>query len=161
MSSEQTNAEWLARNRIMELRRMYGLATDLIGSGDASKVKEGEAIYEEIFTPAARLSAEGVETVNGPAAWADVVRNALEPYSATQHLIGTQVVTSLELPEGDTPGHATMVSYLHAWHVEPDGALWTFLGTYHDKLVHTGGSGWQIDGMHLERVTGERRPTSD
>ena len=63
MSSERANAEWLARNRIMELRRMYGLATDLIGSGDASKVKEGEAIYEEIFTPAGARAREG----RGPA----------------------------------------------------------------------------------------------
>jgi hypothetical protein len=77
-------------------------------------------------------------------------------FDATQHLIGTQLVTIESLPDAnDEGGAATMMSYLQAWHSDPDRVLDIFIGTYHDKLRYTPGVGWQIYDMYLEKVSGE------
>jgi hypothetical protein len=161
-TNDQSDAAWRARLRIQELRHQYAVATDLIGTGSADEVARGTAIYHEIFTPDASLGAAGVPDVTGPDAWADIVSDALAEYSATQHLIGTQLITELRLPSADgSGGSARMSSYLQAWHARADGHLWLFLGTYFDTLTYSAERGWQIADMRLVQVSGERRQISD
>jgi hypothetical protein len=147
-----------ARQEIMELRHAYGMATDLIGSNKEDNVAAGLAIYRRIFTADARIGAAGIDPVSGPDAWAEVVRKALAPYAATQHLIGTQQVTDLQMPEPDgRGGSARMTSYLQAWHSTAAGDLWLYMGTYEDELVHDEGGGWQIARMMLHQTAADYR----
>ncbi|MEQ8485445.1 MAG: nuclear transport factor 2 family protein [Pseudomonadales bacterium] len=149
---------WLAKQQVAELRQLYGFATDLIGTGGPAGVEEGRAIYRRIFAADARIQAGTSAVVRGPDAWVDFVRDALEPYSATQHLIGTQRVDVAALPDADgRGGRADMQSYVQAWHAKPDGEVWTFIGTYHDEAVHTPEHGWQIQSMQLVGVSEDVR----
>lgn len=148
----------LARQQIMELRHNYGLATDLIGSNTAEGIAAGRAIYHRIFTADASIGASGQNTVTGPDAWVDIVKNALAPYNATQHLIGTQNITALTLPDrSGAGGSAQMTSYLQAWHSKADGYLWLFMGTYTDELTYTPEKGWQIKAMVLRQTAADYR----
>ncbi len=150
--------ELLAKQEIAELRRMYGLATDLIGENTQDSIDRGRKIYHRIFSSDASIAAAGVPGVIGPDAWVEVVNNALKDYKNTQHLIGSQVVDQVILPDGDGKnGSAQMSSYLQAWHASPDDEVWEFIGTYHDRLVYTENIGWQIQDMVLEHVSGDRR----
>lgn len=142
----------------MELRHAYAIATDLIGSNIAASVDRGRAIYERIFAPTATIAADGIEPVIGPDAWVDIVLRALAPYSATQHLIGTQYVTDLRLPDAEgAGGRAHMTSYLQAWHSKPSDDLWLYMGTYEDDLCFSAGRGWQIERMMLHQVAADYR----
>lgn len=165
--SKEEAAIATARQDIEYLRRQYGHATDLIGKNTPEAIAEGLAIYHRIFTPEAKISAgaAGQEPLRaeGPEGWADVVAEALSKFRATQHMIGSQLVTIDSLPaEGDpASGRARMASHLHAWHDGHDGVLDIFIGTYHDEVRYVPGTGWQIETMHLERVSGEIRPPQD
>ena len=136
------------------LRRLYAKATDYIGTHDEKKVAEGRAIYARIFTPDAKLRTAPLTddpyVANSPEEWVDVVLEALEPYAATQHLIGTQLVTI----NGD---EAHMESYLSAWHGRPDGSAWIFMGTYEDHVKKTP-DGWRIYDMTLHETVGGESP---
>ena len=162
--SQQDIAASVARQDIEYLRRMYGHATDLIGKNTPEAVTEGLAVYRRIFTPDARISAHSVGnpplTATGPEAWAQVVEQALSVFKATQHLIGSQLVTIESLPEeGDAAsGRASMSSHLQAWHHGHDDTLDIFIGIYHDKVRYVPGTGWQIAEMDLVRISGEIRP---
>lgn len=162
--SQQDIAASVARQDIEYLRRMYGHATDLIGKNTAEAVAEGLAVYRRIFTPDARISAHSLGnpplTATGPEGWAEVVQQALSRFKATQHLIGSQLVTIESLPtEGDADsGRASMSSHLQAWHHGHDDTLDIFIGIYHDKLRYVPGTGWQIAEMDLVRISGEIRP---
>ena len=157
--------ETSVRLEIEYLRRLYAKATDLIGTGTTAAVAEGRAIYHRIFTEDAMIRAgspdDPLET-QGPDGWVDIVIEALARYSSTQHLIGTQLV-EIERIDVDSEGalrsgQARMESYLQAWHEnKPDGTVWVFLGTYHDKVRFTPGSGWRIYDMTLTQVAGENR----
>ena len=148
------------------LRRMYARATDLIGTDDADAVAEGSRIYHRIFTEDVDMRSisdgEIGFSAQGAAGWVDVVIDALADYAATQHLIGTQLVT-IERIEKDADGRtlsgeATMESYLQAWHEHKNGNVWLFLGTYLDKVRFNPDVGWQIYDMTLTEVSGETRP---
>jgi hypothetical protein len=145
-----------ARQEIMALRHGYAIATDLLGKNKEPDAAEGLAIYRRIFAADARIGADGIEPVTGPDAWANVVKGALAPYAATQHLIGTQYITGLELPDGNGGGRARMKSYLQAWHSKADGDLWLYMGLYEDELVHDG-AGWRIGGMMLRQIAADYR----
>jgi hypothetical protein len=154
----------LVRQQVEYVRRRYARATDLLGTAKPAAIAEGTQIYHEIFTPDADLRTSGGTAkpfqATGPGAWADVVVDALEEYSATQHLIGTQLVHIDQLTEKDgsiTAGHATMSSYLQAWHSTDAGKLWMFIGTYEDQVRYVPGKGWQIYAMNLIQVSGENR----
>ncbi len=158
----------LVRQQVEYLRRLYARATDLLGTGKAEAIAEGTKIYHEIFTPDADLRTSGGTAkpfqATGPDAWADVVVDALEEYGATQHLIGTQLVHIDQLTELDgtvTAGHATMSSYLQAWHSTDAGKLWLFIGTYEDEVQFVPGKGWQICSMNLIQISGENRQLAD
>ena len=158
----------LARQQVEYLRRRYARATDLLGTGKPEAIAEGTQIYHEIFTPEAdlRTSAGSAKPfqATGPAAWADVVVGALEEYNATQHLIGTQIAHIDQLTEQDgafTAGHATMSSYLQAWHSTAAGRLWLFIGNYEDEVRFVPGKGWQIYSMNLIQISGENRQLAE
>lgn len=139
------------------LRRLYGKATDLIGQNTPESIAAGKAIYRQIFTADAKIRTANTGadplTAEGPDEWADVVLDALKDYTATQHLIGTQVV---EL-NGDT---AQMESYLDAWHQNADNSVWIFRGTYTDQ-VRKSAAGWQIYDMTLSLTIGYNLPAQD
>ncbi len=161
-AQQQAMQEALARQEIKELRHAYGIATDLIGSNTETGIAQGRAIYHRIFTPKADIGAAGVAPSIGPDAWVEVVKTALAPYNATQHLIGTQHVTDLVLPGADgTGGRAHMSSYLQAWHSRANADLWLFMGVYDEDLVWSEGSGWQISRMLLKQIAADFRKIHD
>ncbi len=144
------------RIAIENLRRLYAKATDQIGIATDEQVSAGRAIYHQIFTPDVDIrTSPGPNnlTAKGPDEWVDVVKNALESYKATQHLIGTQLVEI----DGDS---ASMESYLSAWHQRPDGSVWVYLGTYIDKVRRTD-TGWQIYDMELAQTIGYELPPQE
>ncbi len=150
--------EALARQEIMELRHAYGIATDLIGTNEEANVAAGRAIYQRIFAADARIGAAGIDPVSGPEAWVEVVSKALAPYAATQHLIGTQQVSGLQMPDqSGAGGRARMSSYLQAWHSKANDDLWLYMGTYEDELVYTDAGGWQIASMMLHQTAADYR----
>ena len=142
-------ADAVDRQEIEYLRRLYAKATDAIGRGGDEDVAEGTAIYHQIFTADVTITTSNTGadplTAASPDQWAEVVRDALSRYTGTQHLIGTQLVTL----DGD---EAYMESYVNAWHKNPDGTVYLFLGTYIDKVRRTE-QGWQIYAMDLRHDT--------
>ena len=148
-----------ARQEIEYLRRWYALATDRIGENTEESVAEGRKIYHRIFTKDCEIRVTDADKVSlsasGPDGWVDVVKAALSKrYEKTQHLIGTQLVRSITLPNAaGAGGRAAMSSYLQAWQVTPTGELHRVMGTYHDKVRYTPGVGWQIYDMTLENTT--------
>ncbi len=76
---------------------------------------------------------------DGPAAIVARARAALAPLDASQHLIGSVLVTV----DGDT---ARAMCYFHAQHVRaraPEGGLYVIAGTYRDRLRRQP-DGWAI-----------------
>ncbi len=154
----------IARQEIEYLRRRYAKATDLIGMGTAEAIAEGRRIYHAIFTPDARIraTAGGVAqlTAAGPDEWEQVVRDALDEYVATQHLIGTQLVDFTHLQIGEDgelmSGEARMTGYLQAWHAR-ETSVWIYLGEYIDQVRYAPGDGWRIEDMELAQISGEDR----
>lgn len=152
-----------ARQEIEYLRRHYARATDLIGQNTPASIAEGRAIYHRIFTPDAEITVtiKGQETLSskGPDEWVQVVVGALSTsFTATQHLIGTQIVDIKSLPaEGaSATGEASMTSYLQAWHDGKD-IVDMFMGTYTDQVRYTPQAGWQIYRMNLDQTAHEVR----
>jgi ketosteroid isomerase-like protein len=81
--------------------------------------------------------------VEGPEGIVTRARAALGPLDASQHLLGSVLVSV----DGDT---AEATSYFHAQHVRagaPGGDLYVIAGSYRDRL-RRGGAGWEI----VERV---------
>ncbi len=171
-ASASAMEEVIAKAQITELRRLYGKATDLLGAGkDHDALAEGglsteikhfmaRRIYNRIFTPDATISASGGSlTAVGGDEWADKVAAALAQFSATQHMLGTQLVEIEEMPDAEgCGGGATMQSYLNALHeFEPGGNIYIYRGTYFDKCRYTPEVGWQIYDMNLVLVSGELR----
>lgn len=169
-TSAQQIALLLAHEQITNLRRLYAQATDNLGQVDnVDAQRSGLATYHRIFTQDADIQVSGATPTllqgTGPDAWADVARQALRSYAATQHLIGSQVVQFKQLqwdsgsqdPATPLSGRADMKSYLQAWHAWPDKRLRLVMGTYHDHVIFTPSIGWQICAMNLEHVSGEER----
>lgn len=146
---EAMTAEWVDRQQIEDLQRLYAKATDTIGLATPEDVEAGRAIYHRIYTPDVniRTSNTGADplTASSPDEWVDVVYDALKDYTGTQHLIGTQLVDL----NGD---EAHMESYVNAWHKYDDGRVYFFLGTYISKARRTA-QGWKIYDMNLRHDT--------
>lgn len=158
MTIDTQFATAIAKQEIVELRMQYARATDLIGLVTKESIAQGRAIYHRIFAADAQISAEGIDPVTGPDAWVQVVEDALGQYQATQHLIGTPLVSEIMLPDAQgAGGSAAMTSYLQAWHSTPENSLYMFMGTYHDTCIYSPDHGWQIQTMHLENVADEIR----
>lgn len=136
------------------------MASDLLGPGadrQADLTEEqrralGREIYRRIFTADATIVAAGGSPVVGPDAWADAVTKSNGSFSATQHLLGTQIVTM----EGRR--QANMQSYLNALlEYAPGGNILIVRGTYFDKVRLTRDAGWQIFDMNLVTTSVELR----
>lgn len=93
------------------------------------------------FTPDADAHYEGLPDCVGYPAIEATCRNALEPLSASQHLIANVVAT----PNGDT---ADSVCYFQAQHVRDEAQL-IIAGRYRDRLVRTA-DGWKIAERNLD-----------
>jgi len=147
--SNQRAAMVADKHEIETLQRLYAKATDTIGLGTAEKIEEGRAIYHRIYTDDVqiRTANTGGEPLvaNGADEWVDIVHSALNDYTGTQHLIGTQL-TEVSGDEGQ------MESYLNAWHKNPDGSVYYFLGTYISSVRRIS-EGWKIYDMTLRLDT--------
>ena len=166
--------ESAARHDVEYLRRMYGVATDLLGLvDDPAGLEEGREIYRRIFAADAKIFTgphpipdETTPLRVGPDGWADYVTAALERYRTTQHLIGTQVARVDEMPDGhpgegdSTKGHATMSSYVQALH-EDGRTMRVVIGIYRDWARVTPQVGWQIYKMNLTTVSVETRSLTE
>ena len=166
---EQLQSLMLARQQIELLRRAYAFATDQLGQvDDADAQTSGLRIYHRIFAPNAGAKVtRGDETLlsaTGPDGWAEVARNALRDYAATQHLIGTQLVT-FDQAQFDqatlVSGTADMTSYVQATHVWPDQRMRVVTGAYVDHVQWVPGTGWQIDNMNLVYANEEFRQPAE
>lgn len=148
MSTRETLAA--DRQDIEYLRRLYAKATDGLGKNTPEDIAMARTIYHQIFTPDVQIRTSNTGaaeplSASSPEEWADVVNGALKHFVGTQHLIGTQLV---EL-NGD---EAQMESYVNAWHKYDDGRVYSYLGTYIDKVRRTD-QGWQIYDMELRHDT--------
>jgi uncharacterized protein (TIGR02246 family) len=116
------------RAAIQDLLTRHALAQDAGDWGALAECFHHDALYTH---PGGEL--RGVEAI------VDRTRTALTPLDASQHLIGTMLVTVAE-------DDASAVSYFQAQHVRqgaPGGDLYTIAGTYRDQL-RRGGGGWRI-----------------
>ncbi len=165
-NAQQRQLLSVARQEIELLRRWYAVATDALGrTQDEDARDKGLAIYDRIFAPNARITVRGGSrelSGEGPRAWAEIATDALADYQATQHLIGTQVVTFTALafnPESDAivSGAAEMTSYVQAWHAWPNRRMRLVIGNYQDHVRLKPGVGWQIEQMVLAFDSGETR----
>ncbi len=112
-------------------------------------------LLQEVFTEAAVCDYGKHGQPRGLAEIVDRVRTAVLRFDATQHFIGTSLVTA-------TPTGATGRTYLIAQHTRygvADGENYTIAGTYIDDLIRTP-AGWRIAHRTLEQVwtEGNRPP---
>ncbi|MEV0104912.1 nuclear transport factor 2 family protein [Nocardia sp. NPDC050799] len=89
----------------------------------------------EVFTPDATMEFAHIGPVTGPEAIGRICAEALAPLTASQHLIGSILVTA-------TGAEPASVCYFHAQHVR-DGRQFVVAGTYTDTLRQHG-DGWRI-----------------
>ncbi len=149
---------WVAKNQICELQRLYAIATDLLTDSSPQNITTATDIYRRIFTPQAEIHAAGVEPQIGPDAWVELVSGALEVFAVTQHSIGTQIAQVSQLPDGkNATGQGQLTSHLQAWHAKSDGDMWHFIGTYESSVTFSRQAGWQINEMHLFKVSEDYR----
>lgn len=107
------------------------------------------ADYRRCFTADVEFLGFGAEPIHGVEAWVDFVEKTLEPFRATQHMLGPSQVTL----RGD---EAELRAELRAEHFyrEPPGRIFTVWGTYHSRLVRAD-AGWRI-GRHRLDVRARR-----
>jgi hypothetical protein len=152
------NRDELDAAAIRQLSINYAIGTDAVSRGDLDTAR---ARYQASFTPDATIGA-GFDpaapalTAQGPEEWLGVVAQAFEPYTATQHLLGTIDVV---FPAG--PGRrrqASMSTYLNATHVlAATKELSTVLGTYFDQ-VELIDRNWRIVDRFLQFTSFETSP---
>jgi 3-phenylpropionate/cinnamic acid dioxygenase small subunit len=94
--------------------------------------------YRLCFTEDAEFPGFRDEPILGIDAWMRFVRETLEPYRATQHLIGVPLVEI-------TDDLATARTSLQARHFyrEPSGRIFTLWGVYRSELVRSAGV-WRL-----------------
>jgi ketosteroid isomerase-like protein len=96
------------------------------------------ALYRSVFADDVEVVGFGPETVRGAEAWTAFVKNALEAYGATQHMLGPQLATV----EGDSARCRTDVQAHHYLKNRPDTTL-TLWATYETEMQRIGGE-WKI-----------------
>jgi len=103
------------------------------------------ALLHTFFTPDVEGDYGGGRPLHGHEAGEAMCRQALEPLTVSQHLLGNFMVEV----SGDT---ASSSCYLQAQHVKPGtpgGDNFIVAGTYTDRLVRTA-DGWRIARRRLE-----------
>lgn len=95
-------------------------------------------LYASCFAADVEVLGFGPETFRGRDAWVAYVRQALEQYGPTQHMLGPQLATV----HGDTAECRTDVQALH-YLKDPEGKILTLWATYRTDM-HRTPDGWKI-----------------
>jgi len=96
------------------------------------------AMYDACFTDDVEVLGFAAETFRGRAAWVAYVKQALQRFGPTQHMLGPQLATV----DGDRAHCRTDVQALH-YLKEPEGQILTLWATYESDMVRTP-QGWKI-----------------
>jgi 3-phenylpropionate/cinnamic acid dioxygenase small subunit len=95
-------------------------------------------MYRSCFADDVEVLGFGPETVHGGDAWLAYVKNALERFGPTQHMLGPQLATV----DGDKAHCRTDVQALH-YLKEPEGQTLTLWATYETDMERINGE-WKI-----------------
>ena len=95
-------------------------------------------LYRSCFADDVKVVGFGDETVHGAEAWLAYVKNALERFGPTQHMLGPQLATV----DGDNAHCRTDVQALH-YLKEPEGSILTLWATYKSDMRRIDGR-WRI-----------------
>ena len=95
-------------------------------------------LYESCFADDVEVVGFGRETFHRLADWMVYWRKAMEPFSATQHMLGPQLATI----DGDTARCRTDVQ-AHHFLKEPEGTTVTLWATYEQDMARIDGE-WKI-----------------
>lgn len=95
-------------------------------------------MYRSCFADDVEVLGFGPETVHGGDAWLEYVKNALERFGPTQHMLGPQLATV----DGDKAHCRTDVQALH-YLKEPEGQTLTLWATYETDMERVDGQ-WKI-----------------
>jgi ketosteroid isomerase-like protein len=95
-------------------------------------------LYRSCFADDVEVVGFGDETVHGAEAWLAYVKNALERFGPTQHMLGPQLATV----DGDNAHCRTDVQALH-YLKEPEGSTLTLWATYKSDMRRIDGR-WRI-----------------
>lgn len=107
-------------------------AEDVIVRYAASVDERDFDTYRACFVPEVELHGFGAEVVHGIDAWMDFVHKALEPYEATQHMLGP--------PYAEIRGEEALLrADVQAQHFlrSPKGRIFTLWATYRSQLVRS------------------------
>ena len=94
--------------------------------------------YRACFADDVEILDFGKNPIHGADAWLEYVKEALDQYDATQHMLGPQLATI----DGDTAHARTDVQALH-YLKEPAGSTFTLWATYETDMQRTAGA-WKI-----------------
>jgi len=95
-------------------------------------------LYRSCFAAEVEVAGFGPQTYRGRDNWIDYVRDALQQYGPTQHMLGPTLATI----DGDQAQCRTDVQALHYLR-EPEGASFTLWATYLTNMRRISGT-WQI-----------------
>ena len=107
-------------------------------------------LYRSCFADDVEVHGFGESTVFGGDAWTAYVKNALEPFGPTQHMLGPQLATI----DGDSAHCRTDVQALHCMK-EPEGEIFTLWATYVTDMARINGQ-WKITRHELVPRTTRR-----
>ncbi|MFK7914294.1 MAG: nuclear transport factor 2 family protein [Pseudomonadales bacterium] len=99
--------------------------------------------YRNCFADDVEVLDFGSETIRGVDAWVAYVREALEAYGPTQHMLGPQFATI----DGDVAQTRSDVQALHYMSDKPDTTL-TLWATYETEMTRINGE-WKISRHRL------------
>jgi len=103
-------------------------------------------LYRSCFADDVEVVGFGDEPTYGGDAWTAFVRQALEAYNETQHMLSPVYATI----EGDIAEARTDVQALHYMKAQP-GAILTLWATYLTRMQRDGAGGWKIVRHELVR----------
>lgn len=99
--------------------------------------------YGSCFTDDVVVTGFGPDEFVGRDAWVAYVKQALEQYGPTQHMLGPQLATI----DGDS-AHCRTDVQAHHYLKEPEGSTLTLWATYETDMVRIDGA-WKIKKHHL------------
>ena len=99
--------------------------------------------YGSCFADDVLVTGFGAEDFHGRDAWLVFVKQALEQYGPTQHMLGPQLVTI----DGDS-AHCRTDVQAHHYLKEPAGSTLTLWATYETDMARIDGE-WKIKKHHL------------
>jgi ketosteroid isomerase-like protein len=100
-------------------------------------------LYASAFAEDVEILDFGPEPVQGRSAWVDYVKEALQSYTSTQHLLSPLFAHV----DGDMANCRTDVQALHCLK-EPEGEIFILWATYESQMRRTTG-GWKIQRHRL------------